>query len=209
MDDYALSMYYAQERRLFGIRTSDIEIRDLLKAWAAITIAFTVILSKDYTLASILTGLVISAVCVGSAFLLHELGHKLVAQRYRCFAEFRSNDQMLLLAIAMSFVGFIFAAPGAVMIAGRVNNSQNGHISLAGPLTNFILAALFLPFSLMGLPLVSTVAYFGLLINTWIGLFNMLPFLNFDGKKILRWSKQAYISTVIFGAVLLIVQQII
>ncbi len=205
-------MYYAmpaRPRKLFGIRTSDVEVRDLLKAWGAITIAFTVILSTDYSASALLTGFIISAVCVGSAFLLHELGHKLVAQRYNCFAEFRSNDQMLILAIVFSFLGFIFAAPGAVMIAGRVSPRQNGHISIAGPLTNFILAMLFLPFALMGLGLVSTVARFGLLINTWIGLFNLLPFLNFDGKKILHWSKQAYFSLVLFGVIMLIIQQII
>ena len=51
---------------------------------------------------------------------------------------------MLVLAILMSFFGFIFAAPGAVVIkASYIHPSKNGKISLAGPLTNIILALLF------------------------------------------------------------------
>ena len=38
-----------------------------------------------------------AGVTVGSGFLIHELCHKVVAQRYRCWAEFRSDDKMLLM----------------------------------------------------------------------------------------------------------------
>ena len=77
------------------------------------------------------------------AFLLHELGHKLVAQKYGCQAEFRSFDQMLILAVIMSFFGFILAAPGAVLIQGRVSRKQNGIISATGPGVNLSLAVMF------------------------------------------------------------------
>jgi Zn-dependent protease len=52
---------------------------------------------------------------------------------------------MLLLALGMSFLGFVFAAPGAVHIKGYINKMQNGIFSLAGPLMNLILALVFLP----------------------------------------------------------------
>jgi len=180
-----------------SINTSEIEIRDLLKAWVAISIAFAVVLSKFPTLRAL--GLsfyqvfIIAAVTVGTGFLLHELGHKLVAQRYGCFAEFRSFDQMLILAVLMSFFGFVFAAPGAVMIQGPVGRKRNGMISAAGPIVNLVLALSFI-FILLIFPtgFLKVLAFYGFFINTWLALFNMIPLWNFDGAKVLRWDKKIY-----------------
>ncbi len=183
------------------ISTSKIEIRDLLKAWIAISIAFGIILySREGYLAFL-----IAAIAVGFGFLLHELGHKVVAQHYHLFAEFRSFDVMLILAILMSFFGFVFAAPGAVMIKGShyLDYRRNGKISLAGPLVNLILAVIFFIFSAVKIfPLISG---YGLLINTWIALFNMIPIGNFDGAKILRWSKPIYFTFVIVAFILMVI----
>src|SRR3989338_5411374 len=123
------------------ITTSRKEIIDITKAWLAITIAFAILFRSGI---GILESLLVSAIAVGLGFLLNELGHKVVAQYYRCFAEFRSFDSLLLLAIAMSFLGFVFAAPGAVMISGYVNKERNGKISIAGPAINIALALIFL-----------------------------------------------------------------
>lgn len=177
--------------KLGSISTSETELKDLLKAWVAISIAFAIALS--HTLSGFYAKFVIASLTVGIGFLFHEMGHKIVAQRYGCFAEFRSFDNMLLLAIAMSFFGVIFAAPGAVMISGRVNKIKNGKISAAGPIVNLFLAVLFLALIFIQLPkLFKDIAYYGFIINSWLALFNMIPFWLFDGYKILRWSKLVY-----------------
>src|SRR3989344_1749993 len=103
------------------IKTSKEEIRDLIKAWIAISIAFAIALNNpfDNPLNLFFQNLIVAAIAVGFGFLLHELAHKVVAQRYGCWAEFRSWDLMLLVAIALAFfAGFVFAAPGAVFISG-------------------------------------------------------------------------------------------
>lgn len=83
---------------------------------------------------------------VGPAFLLHEIGHKLVAKKNGCWAEFRADPKGLQFGIAISFfIGFLFMAPGAVMVAGLVTRRQNGHIAVAGPLTNFSLFLIGIP----------------------------------------------------------------
>ena len=132
-------MYYSKKQiKIGGISTSEIELKDILKAWIAVSIAFAIALSKSVFSSELYAKFILASLTVGIGFLLHELGHKVVAQRYGCFAEFRSFDNMLLLAIAMSFFGFIFAAPGAVMISGRVDKRKNGKISAAGPIINLI-----------------------------------------------------------------------
>ena len=171
------------------INTSDTEIRDLTKAWIAISIAFGIVLRPSIGL-PFYQAFIISFITVGTGFLLHELGHKFVAQRYGCFAEFRSFDPMLLLAILMSFMGFIFVAPGAVMIQGFVDYRKNGIISVAGPIMNLVLATLFLFLLFLGIfPIISQ---YGFMINSWLALFNMIPVWNLDGKKIFVWNKTVY-----------------
>lgn len=184
--------------------TSKVELIDLLKSWIVISLAFTIIRGAHHSLDTFIATMLSSAITVGTAFLLHELAHKIAAQRYGCFAEFRSNDRMLFFGLLMSFFGFIFFAPGAVMIAGPVGKKRNGIISAAGPGTNFALAIIFLMlrFYIQG-TFLDTLFNFGYIINTWLGLFNMLPFWLFDGKKILNWNKTAYYSMLAIGIVLL------
>ena len=188
-----------------GFSFSKKEIKDLVKAWLVLSLAFAIVFSKMNT-TSFINIFLISAITVGTAFIFHELGHKFTAQHYGCFAEFRSFDNMLFLALILSFFGFIFAAPGAVMISGPIGKRRNGKISLAGPLTNMVLAVLFL---IIHIYKPSIVTSYGFIINTWIGLFNLIPFAMFDGKKIFNWNKSIYYIMLLSGFVLLIVQGLI
>lgn len=203
-----MHIQHVKQIRLGPFTTSKIEVTNILKAWIAISIAFGIVLNKG-TLFSLgfVSMLLISALTVGLGFLIHEMGHKLVAQHYGCFAEFRSFDTMLLLAIVMSFFGFVFAAPGAVMIAGPVGRKRNGIISMAGPSMNLVLAILFLLGMIFIAP--SKMFFYGYLINTWLGLFNMIPFWNFDGKKILNWNKAVYAVMVVLAFGLMLSQGLV
>ncbi|MBW2976531.1 hypothetical protein KY347_03745 [Candidatus Woesearchaeota archaeon] len=192
------------------INTSEAEIKDLIKAWIAISIAFAIVMVEFIEL-SFYEVFIVSSITVGTAFLLHEMGHKIVAQKYGCFAEFRSFDQMLLLAVFMSyFLGFVFAAPGAVMISGPVGIRRNGKISAAGPGVNLALAIFFL--SVLLIPptgLIQVIAFYGFFINSWIALFNLIPLGNFDGSKILRWNKKIYAAMVALALGLMFLQNFI
>lgn len=167
---------------------TDTEIKELLKAWAAISLAFAIAISGGRLFVPQL--LALSGLTVGIGFLLHELGHKFVAQKYGFPAEFRSFDTMLLLAVLLSFSGFVFAAPGAVFIGGPPTPDENGKISAAGPGTSLLLATFFLLMTLVfgSSPLLT----YGFQINSWLAFFNLLPMWNFDGRKILVWNKGVY-----------------
>lgn len=186
-------------------RISVRERRDLLVAWVAISIAFSLIYIRyGATPALFLLFLGISLVTVGVGFILHELAHKFTAMSYGFWAEFRKNNLMLVVAVALAaLAGVVFAAPGATMIyAPSLTREQNGKISAAGPVTNLLLcipfAAILLLGSavdirLMGLNVISTLGMIGLQVNAMIAAFNMLPVSVLDGKKVLAWNPVVFV----------------
>ena len=184
----------------FGrISFSETELKDLLLAWLAISFAFGNLLAESF--ATIIPSFVIASLTVGVGFIFHEIGHKIIAQKYGAWAEFRAWKNMLFMAVIFSFFGFIFAAPGAVMISGRtIGVSRNGKISAAGPIMNFVMALLFLPLALFSsVQILNTIGSYGFMINTWLGLFNLIPFAMFDGKKILAWNRTVYAVLIAVG----------
>ena len=198
-----------KQKKVFGIQTSNKEIFDIVKAWAAISLAFAILLSGSMGI-TLLFYFLISGFTVGIGFLFHELAHKLMAQKYKCWAEFRSMDRMLIIAIVCSFFGFVLAAPGAVMIRGTMLKDEYGKISAAGPLMNFILAIIF--FGIMFISsneYITLIGTYGFFVNTWLGLFNLIPFGIFDGIKIYRWNKQVWIGLLVFGIILFGMTQVI
>src|SRR5216117_1669868 len=71
-------------------------------------------------------------VAVASGVGLHEISHKIVAQRYGHWAEFRYSLRGLGMAFVFAFFGVLIGAPGATMVSGFVTRDQNGRISAAG-----------------------------------------------------------------------------
>lgn len=191
------------------MRYSKQELKELLLAWITIAVAFTIVLYQtklsDNIITSYLLLFLLSLVTVGIGFLLHELGHKFLAQKYGLIAEFRAFKGMLLLTIIISFLGFVFAAPGAVFIHGKIDKKKNGKISLMGPAVNLVLAGIFLIILLTTTGFLGRIGGFGLKINAWLAIFNMIPLWNFDGKKVWDWNKLVWGLVVIIGIVLLFV----
>ncbi len=179
------------------------ELFDLFKAWGAISLAFGILSASSLMSAygsfiGFVVAFCISLVTAGLGFILHELAHKFVAIKYYCSARFKANDSMLLLAILVSFAGFIFAAPGYVLINGNINKKQSGIISFAGPFSNFLLALVFLPgFLIFENVLLSFFFFQGFFINSWLGLFNLIPFRPFDGFNVYKWNKVVFFSLVV------------
>src|SRR3989338_4251889 len=152
------------------------EVKELWIAGLIISLAFAILLAGGYNALfsfnlSILVVFFIAFFTAGTGFLLHELMHKYVAQKYGLTAEFRAFYPMLGLALLFSFFGFIIAAPGAVFIYGFVNRERNGKISIAGPWMNIFLALVFLLLSLILSDAVGALDYlltYGLYINAFL-----------------------------------------
>ena len=188
---------------------------DLFIAWVAISIAFSlafisyqVKLSGDPFVNFILF-LGVSLVTVGIGFILHEMAHKFTAMHYGYWAEFRKDNLMLLVAVALAaLVGVVFAAPGATVIYGTgVTREQNGRISAAGPLTNLVLCipfAIILLVSGSGISLLGTIGVIGLQVNGMIAAFNMLPVSVLDGRKVLAWNKGIFLALIAVAFIVVI-----
>ncbi|MFH1510143.1 MAG: metalloprotease [Candidatus Woesearchaeota archaeon] len=170
---------------------SSLELRELFKAYAAISLAFGILLWRGYGI-DFPVSIFISALTVGVGFALHELSHKVVAQHFGLSAEFRAFNHFLLLAIAMSFFGFIFAAPGAVFIQGYATQRRHALISSSGVIANICAAVCFAALFLLSSGIVKAVGAYGAMINSYLALFNLIPFGGFDGATVFRWNKKLY-----------------
>lgn len=193
------------------------ERRDLIIAWLAISIAFTLIFIRPSgkVLPEVyLLFFGVSLVTVGIGFVLHEMAHKFTAMKYGFWAEFRRDNLMLVVAVALAaLVGVVFAAPGATMIYGpAITRQQNGRISAAGPITNLVLcipfaillfAGQYIPLTVFSLNVISLIGLVGLQVNAMIAFFNMLPVSVLDGRKVLAWNKGVF--AVLFVAALVLV----
>ena len=175
-----------------GPRYSRIEIRDIGISVLILSVAFAVVLSYRINI-DIFLLFGISAVIVCTSFMLHELAHKYTAQKYGAWAEYRMFPFGLMIALLLSFMGFIFAAPGAVYINGYIDNVRNGKISAAGPAVNILLAAVTVVLAMFTSGFLSSIFWIMASINAFFALFNMLPIFPLDGSKIYRWSIPIYL----------------
>ena len=186
------------------------EEADLFVAWIAISLAFAIIFLREAGRASLLLALAfigISLLTVGIGFILHEMAHKFTAIKYGYWAEFRKDNIMLVVAVALAaLVGVVFAAPGATVIYsnagdGRgLSREENGKISASGPVVNLVLC---IPFAILvmlagqgpslGDNILYMIGMIGFQVNAMIAAFNMLPVSVLDGKKVWSWNKLVFI----------------
>jgi Zn-dependent protease len=131
------------------------------------------------------------ALVMTTSFLVHEVAHKVMAQKAGMWAEFRLTTWGAVLTLVSVFLPFKMIAPGAMMIGGSMPSQKDMlKISVAGVLTNIAFSVTFLAFYL-GLPPnpFSWMLYFSAYINAFMALFNMIPFGVLDGFKVFNINK--------------------
>jgi len=107
------------------------------------------------------------------------------------WAEFRITVWGAIITLLSIISPFKIISPGAVMIGGMADRKTIGKISIVGPSTNIVLALLFLLlFQVSQISIVFGFAFaFGVLINSFIAVFNLIPFGILDGFKVFSWNK--------------------
>ncbi len=141
---------------------------------------------------------------IGLSFVLHELGHKYIAQKKGLWAEFRAWPLGLLIALGMAITtGIIFAAPGAVVIGpGKkttgiftfkdLEKRDVGLIGIIGAAINIVLAIIF---GLLAIVFPLRILMIGAQINAWLAIFNLIPIAMLDGAKVFYWNKGVWLGT--------------
>ncbi len=210
------------------------EVKNLLVADVVLSLAFTLTLLGGIQSAIASPGLLVYLlpmmfIVVSLSFVLHELMHKFVAQRFGAIAAFKTSLTGLAITLISGFFGFLIGIPGATFIfTDKFTKRQNGIVSLAGPMTNFVVFAAafaigtllyrgFLPNVLNSLnptgptfystPYLQNLLSITLFISILLAFFNMLPIFPLDGSKVLAWDGRIYLAViaVIFALLLLII----
>jgi len=160
-----------------------------------LAIGFSMPLYWDIGLYSNLLILTALAVVFSFSFITHELAHKLTAQHYGLWAEFRVTMFGVLITLLSIISPVKIIAPGAVMVGGAADRKTIGKATIAGPLTNIVLVLICLALIqvIKGPSLVAFV--FGAFFNSFIALFNLIPFGVLDGFKVYFWSKIVWATT--------------
>ena len=191
---------------------SKVEIRDIIIAVLVLSLSFTIMLSRsnptyfsDDRMLNILHWFGISFILVITSFMLHEMGHKFVAQSMGAWSEFRMYPIGLALCVVMSFIGFLFAAPGVVYIRGEIDKEMNGKISIAGPAVNLVLGFIAFGVSMVTEGRMSAIMMLMASLNGFLAAFNMLPIFPLDGSKIWKWNPAVYIVTIALAVALVVI----
>ncbi len=186
----------ASRKKQFKFYTSSKEVRDL--ALASLILFFVGLSWWNFWMLNLSIILVVVSGII-LAFLLHELAHKLAAQYYGAWAEFRISHLGLAFTAFSIFLPLKIIAPGAVLISSySMDKRKIGLISLSGPLINILLALTFI-FLVKGF-FSSFLIYF----NLFVAFFNLLPIPILDGEKILNWSKPLWLTLFLLTIVLYI-----
>ncbi len=174
------------------------EVKDIIISVAVLTLAFAILIGDGNPLLIPYT-ILPSFLAVILCFFPHELAHRAVARHFEFYARYVVWPFGLLLALFSAFLGFLFAAPGAVYVypystrfAFQVipmTRRENGLISLAGPATNMLIG--FLMLVLYYFTNFSLFAWIASL-SFWFAVFNLIPFPPLDGSKVFAWSPKIW-----------------
>lgn len=207
---YNYSYVYGQEKRKRPIIFSYKEAQHIgIAAALVVGIGFSIALFGDFGWGWYVMTFFAAVMTV--SFLVHEMAHKIVAQKAGLWAEFRLTTWGAVLTFASVFLPFKMIAPGAMMIGGQVPSAKEMlKISIAGVITNLIFGVTFLVLTFT-LPLndFTYALFFSAYINLFMALFNLIPFGVLDGYKIFRINKTVWALVFIPSVVLTAVTYLI
>ncbi|HXQ48552.1 MAG TPA: hypothetical protein VN842_02055 [Thermoplasmata archaeon] len=192
--------------RAHRVTTSTTEVVHVVVAFLVLSVDIALIVgplpqigSRGFPgVSSFADGLAIGAAAALTGFVAHEMAHKVVAQRYGFWAEFRMSPFGLLISFTFALFGFLFAAPGATVVGGMGNESEWGKMSLAGPALNFLEGGVFVGLG-VGLnvghlfPTAALAMFILAYFCAWFSAFNLIPIGPLDGRKVWRWSHSTWL----------------
>jgi Zn-dependent protease len=202
---YKFKVTYQPQRQLRRFRFSTTEIRDLALSALLVSGVGLSFLGFGLVESQLSTVAVLVVVFTGS-FLIHEMAHKFIAQRYGLWAEFRLTLIGALLTLISVISPFKIISPGAVMIAGAADKNTVGKTAVSGPLTNLTICAVSFAFTFFASPNSPffIVVLFSAAFNAFIAVLNLIPFGILDGWKVFQWNRLVWVTALLSSAALLV-----
>ena len=188
---------------------------DILVALFCLVFAFNLFWGNQFRSEGVgyIESFIILLFTIGIGFIAHEMAHKWVAISFGAAARFVLWPQGILLLFLFAILNspIIFAATGAVYIyKPYISKRENGLISLAGPAINLALCVVFfivlIAAQSSGIRLTNTVrsiCNFGIVMNSILAAFNLLPVFVLDGKKIISWDSRIWALAMIISLIFL------
>lgn len=202
---YEFKVTYQPKQHGRRFRFSTTEIRDLTLSALLVSGVGLSFLGSGLATSRLDIVAVLVVVFTGS-FLIHEMAHKFIAQRYGLWAEFRLTLIGALLTLISVISPFKIISPGAVMIAGAAGKDTVGKTAVSGPFTNLTICAVSFAFTFLA-PLGSPffeVALFSAAFNAFIAVLNLVPFGILDGWKVFQWSRLIWVIAFLSSVALLV-----
>lgn len=170
------------EKKHILIATTVMVLVGLSLCWASDPLVFTV---HSWLLLLLIPGFVVS-------FVGHELAHKFLARKNGLWAEFRTNAYGLMMTVVSVLFPIKFLAPGQTNIQGSARSEIMGAIGLIGPGLNLVLGLGCLIVSRLSGPLLDLAFVELAVFNSWIAIFNLIPFGSLDGTLVFHWDKMRW-----------------
>jgi Zn-dependent protease len=187
------------------------EVVDIIVSLVVLSLGFSLSMAGEGLIGGISWSLVVrtlpfAAFVLLFAFVGHELAHRQVARRLGYIAMYQAYYRLLPLAVIFPLLfGFVFAAPGAVVISpSRLNHHGDERrdtfmISAAGPLTNIAFAAVG---GLLYTMSSSDFWRFFSYINAKLAFFNLLPIPPLDGYRMFNTNPAMWLPMIVVAALL-------
>jgi Zn-dependent protease len=167
----------------------------LSKRELAVIVASAVIFTLAFMLKDRLaiegTTILVFILMGGMATVAHELSHRFFARRWQGQSEFQFwglGTVMMLLTAGL--FGTVFAKPSRALTASteQMTASQGAFVATAGPMANVLFALA----SVLIIPLggiLTLIGQAGFSMNLLAAVFDMVPMVPMDGKKLFAYSK--------------------
>jgi Zn-dependent protease len=183
--------YEARKTLVFGFSAR--ELVTLLACCVLFTGAFAIAdrLELDITVLALYMVMGIIAVVV------HDFGHRMVAQKLEIDGEYRFWGLGTVTMLLTSWLfGMAFAQPARYVFNNEdeLEMRDMALVTLAGPAVSLLFAILFLPFALIG-GVAGQIAIAGFTMNLMTTVYNLMPFSPMDGKIIYEWSRLFWMLT--------------
>lgn len=201
--EYTISYAPTQPKR-GKIHFSSKEIRHLAIA-ASLVVGVGLSLAWSYLFYIDYVTLITFTAVLTASFFLHEIAHKIVAQKEGLWAEFRLTLIGAILTL-LSIITPLFKiiSPGAVMVAGFADIKSMGKTSIVGPMTNIMLSTMFLAGTFLSPQQIQILAL-AAFINAWMAVFNLIPLGILDGFKVFQWNKKNWVLAFTPSLILMII----